>query len=637
MQVAPFPPNESERLLALHHLEILDTPPEERFDRITRLALQLFQVPMALVSLVDANRQWFKSCQGLHAQETDRSISFCAHAILQDDLLVIPDTHEDPRFADNPVVTGEPHIRFYAGYPLRSAEGYSLGTLCIVDRKPRTLGAAERQAMQDLAALAEAELNNIHLQQALLVEQERTARLESEARFQLLAENIDQVFWLSSPDMRRLDYVSPMYEKIWGRPRASLYEQPASFLDAIHPADPARVIAAQPLKQAGPYEQEYRIVKPDGTVRWVSARAFPIRNQTGEVIHIAGISEDITARKEAEQEAQAQLEFAHQIMNAMGQGLSVTNRAGYFDYVNPAYAQMVGHTPAELIGRSPREFVVAEELAKLEEARARRLAGEQTSHEFRLKRADGSAVYVLITGVPRWREGEIIGTIAVTTDLTERKQAEEALRESEERFRRLAAATFEGIAIHDNGLILDVNQELSTMFGYEPAELIGMNAAALATPQSRLLVLDHIRAGDERPCEAVGVRKDGSTFPVAISGKVLPHQGRMVSVAVLRDITEQRGVKAELEQQYWQAEYARTETRAILDAVSEAIILLTPEYRVHTVNQRFCDLFGIQADEVLDRPLPELRLFLEKVLEDPDAFRALVATTIAAPKTQFAD
>jgi GAF domain-containing protein len=117
---AALPPNEAQRIAALRALPILDTPREERFDRITRLAQRLFDVPIALITLVDANRQWFKSCMGIGVDQTPRSVSFCAHAILRDDALVIEDAQIDPRFADNPLVTDEPHIRFYAGQPHRA-------------------------------------------------------------------------------------------------------------------------------------------------------------------------------------------------------------------------------------------------------------------------------------------------------------------------------------------------------------------------------------------------------------------------------------------------------------------------------------------------------------------------------------
>jgi diguanylate cyclase (GGDEF)-like protein len=163
MLAAPLPQNEPTRLSTLRSLKLLDTPAEERFDRLTRLARRLFDVPIALVSLLDENRQWFKSCAGLGVQETARDISFCGHAIMQDDVFMIPDALADERFQDNPLVTGDPGIRFYAGQPLTVPNGSKLGTLCLIDTRPRELDDVERGLLRDLAHIAEQEIAAIEL------------------------------------------------------------------------------------------------------------------------------------------------------------------------------------------------------------------------------------------------------------------------------------------------------------------------------------------------------------------------------------------------------------------------------------------------------------------------------------------
>ncbi len=152
------PSDETQRLETLRSLDILDTASEERFDRVTRMAKRMFDVPIAIVSLVDENRQWFKSCLGLDVSETPRKVSFCGHAILDDAVFVIEDATADPRFADNPLVVGEPQIRFYAGCPLSVIDGHKLGTLCIIDRKPRRLSDEDLGLLRDLAAMVEREL-----------------------------------------------------------------------------------------------------------------------------------------------------------------------------------------------------------------------------------------------------------------------------------------------------------------------------------------------------------------------------------------------------------------------------------------------------------------------------------------------
>jgi diguanylate cyclase (GGDEF)-like protein len=159
MKTPDFPANEKERLKTLRSIDILDTDPEERFDRLTRMAKRVFGVSIALVSMVDENRQWFKSRAGLDASETGRDISFCGHAILGSDVFVI----EDERFADNPLVTGPPNIRFYAGVPLRYLNGSKLGTLCIIDQQPRSLDEDDLDMLRDLAEMAESELSAVHV------------------------------------------------------------------------------------------------------------------------------------------------------------------------------------------------------------------------------------------------------------------------------------------------------------------------------------------------------------------------------------------------------------------------------------------------------------------------------------------
>lgn len=156
---APIPADEARRLAALRHLGVLDTPPEERFDRLTRLAAAIFDVPTALVSLVDQDRQWFKSALGAGAlRETPRETSFCAHAVVNRETLVVRDTLSDARFADNPMVTGEPRVRFYAGEPLILPDGSCVGTVCLLDTRPRELDEARLQLLRDIGALVQREL-----------------------------------------------------------------------------------------------------------------------------------------------------------------------------------------------------------------------------------------------------------------------------------------------------------------------------------------------------------------------------------------------------------------------------------------------------------------------------------------------
>ena len=170
--IAPeTPPNDRDRLRALWALDILDTPAEERYDRIVRIAGLTLKAPIAYLSFVDENRQWLKANIGMPLCETDRDISFCGHTILQDRPLVIPDAAQDPRFHDNPMVIGDPFVRFYAGVPLHSVDGQNVGTLCVADREPRTMPDASLELLIEFAALVERELQLVDVidaQQRLL-------------------------------------------------------------------------------------------------------------------------------------------------------------------------------------------------------------------------------------------------------------------------------------------------------------------------------------------------------------------------------------------------------------------------------------------------------------------------------------
>jgi len=199
--VTPKPANEEARLVALDKYAILDTDPEQSFDDLTLLASFVCKTPIALISLIDEDRQWFKSRVGLKDAETSRDIAFCSTAIMQPDVFVVPDALADERFRDNPLVVSDPHIRFYAGAPLINEDGYALGTLCVVDRAPRELAPEEREALKALSRLVLAQLefrrNLILLKEAL---SDRTKEEhERQRELQHVQETLMRVLGLSQP------------------------------------------------------------------------------------------------------------------------------------------------------------------------------------------------------------------------------------------------------------------------------------------------------------------------------------------------------------------------------------------------------------------------------------------------------
>ncbi|GAC1476674.1 MAG: response regulator [Ktedonobacterales bacterium] len=298
MRNAPLPSNEAERLAALRTLRLLDTPPEERFDRVTRTAQRVFDVPIATVTLVDANRQWFKSCFGLPLAETTRDIAFCAHTILDGDTLIIPDATRDIRFEDNPLVTGEPYLRFYAGQPLRSLTGHAVGTLCIMDSRPRQLSDADVHALKDLAAWAENELNSVHLSQALEV------RRESEIRIRTVMDSVADGI-VTFDERGIIESLNPAAERIFGVRALRMVGQHVRALlpdAAIAVPAPAEVSDDQRARRRFTVIGEHREAegqRKDGTTFPADLAISAIHR--GKHTRFIAIVRDITARKRSEE------------------------------------------------------------------------------------------------------------------------------------------------------------------------------------------------------------------------------------------------------------------------------------------------------------------------------------------------
>ncbi|HMJ12916.1 MAG TPA: diguanylate cyclase [Polyangiaceae bacterium] len=292
---APTPPRETERLAALRRYAVLDTPPERAFDRITALAARLFDVPIALVSLVDADRQWFKSCLGLDVRETSRDLAFCAHAILAEEPLVVPDATQDERFVNNALVAGPPRFRFYAGAPLRTPDGFLVGTLCVLDRRPRTLSAKELTVLVDLAAMVVDEL-------------ELRLAVRMRAMFERLAQMSPDLIYIFDLAAGRNLYDNRAPTSVLGYDVAEVGSEIPPWM--FHPDDLRKVQAhfadREYASGADKMQLTCRVKGASGAYRWFHAReAVFERDERGKATHRLGIASEITALKEAEAKLEA--------------------------------------------------------------------------------------------------------------------------------------------------------------------------------------------------------------------------------------------------------------------------------------------------------------------------------------------
>jgi PAS domain S-box-containing protein len=313
---------EADRLAALHAYGVMHTAPEAGFDDVVALAAGICDAPTALISLVDSDIQWFKARVGLDACQTGRDVSFCDHAMREHDVMVVPDAALDPRFSDNALVTGEPHIRFYAGAPLVSADGFPIGSLCVIDHAPRAQGLTPLQK-RTLTVLAAQVVNQLELRRALAQGRADDASLasagialaESEAKFRAIADSLPQMVWSTRPDGFH-DYYNARWYEFTGTPPGSTDGE--GWNDMFHPEDQARAreIWTHSLSTGDLYEIEYRLRRADGVYRWTLGRATPIRNEAGAITRWFGTCTDIEDLKRS-QEGKDLLsqELSHRIKN----------------------------------------------------------------------------------------------------------------------------------------------------------------------------------------------------------------------------------------------------------------------------------------------------------------------------------
>jgi PAS domain S-box-containing protein len=324
------PANERDRQRALDDMQILDTPMDEAFDGLVRVAALVTDSPIALISLIDHDRQWFKARHGLDSVELPRDVSFCGHVVADSQPMLVPDAHLDDRFADNPVVTGTPHVRFYAGVPLRTTDGFSLGTLCAIDHVPRTLTAAQIEALEILARQVVHLMEKSRLRLTALREAERFRAL-----FDGMAEGVvvqattgaitqnnaaaSRILGLSGDEMRGVTSVDPRWR--------SVHEDGSPYPGETHPA-------MVTLRTGAPQRNAVMGVhKPDGTLTWISINSEPLLAPDGGAFEVLTTFHDISPIKAAYEQLSRHERLA----------LTGTLVAGIGHEINSPLAQVMGN------------------------------------------------------------------------------------------------------------------------------------------------------------------------------------------------------------------------------------------------------------------------------------------------------
>ncbi len=423
--------DESERLAILRDYAVLDTEREAAFDDVVALVARICETPIAVVNLIDADRQWFKAETGLGVRETPLATSFCAHALLQEDGMVVPDAALDPRFIDNPLVTGEPGLRFYAGRLLKTPEGLPLGTLCVLDTKPRPEGLNELQAMA-LDTMARQVMSQMELRRVLRLRDES----EDTARRALGASNYVGAWdWDIAADRVVAD---ERFAALFGvNPLVARAGVPiGAFLPSIHPDDQARVGTEIDAAMAGEgvFQSEYRVRNGQGDMRWIVARGQVDFDPNGVPIRFPGVVVDITDRKQADAELEAvaarlrESEAQFRVLaDAMPQMVWSTRPDGFHDYYNARWYEFTGVPAGSTDGEGWNDMFHPDDQPLAWERWSRSLeTGEPYEIEYRLKHHSGVYRWTLGRAVAVLSdEGEITRWFGTCTDIDELKRLEQ--------------------------------------------------------------------------------------------------------------------------------------------------------------------------------------------------------------------
>ena len=560
MPAAPLPPDESARLHALRELDILDSSPEPEFDALVKVAALVCGVPISLISLIDAERQWFKANLGLpRVSETPRELAFCAHAILGDDVFEIPDATQDPRFSDNALVTSDPHIRFYAGAPLRMADGSRVGTLCVIDRMPRQLNATQREVLGQLAVAATKALEG---RRAARVERELLEKKQQiEASFLALSNSVPIGIYATDAQGACI-YTNPRWQEIYGlSAEQSLGD---GWSKAVHPDDQEKVIAEwrRTTTEPSAFELEFRIQHHDGGIRHVRAMAKRTTKTDGTVTGFIGSVEDVTervAQSRQIQETHARITLA---TDAGQIGIWEYDVAKADQTWNPWMYRLHGLAVGAdrgtfeqrqgTVHRDDRELVVA--------SMKNALAGIGLFNiAYRIVWPDGSIHHLRTTAkLVRNNVGHAVKLIGATWDVTPLRLLADKLAEEHELLRVTLQSIGDAVITTDaDGRITWLNPVAERMTGW-------LNGEAKSRPLAQVfhIVSEETRELAESPIERCLTQKEvaglashtlllsrnGEEFGIEDSAAPIHNQvGELLGmVLVFHDVTEQRRMSGEM-------------------------------------------------------------------------------------------
>ncbi|MDH4185935.1 MAG: PAS domain S-box protein [Nitrospira sp.] len=482
MKIAPLPDNEDARLAELRQYDILDTEPEEDYDDLTRLASAICKTPIALISLIDANRQWFKAKTGVDVTETPRDIAFCAHAIHQPDIFVVPDATQDERFTDNPLVTRDPNIRFYAGMPLITTMGHALGTLCVIDRVPRDLTPDQQDALRRIGrqVVRLFTLRGLIKDHATMVQ----TVLQNESRWTYAFEGNGDGVW-DWDLVTGTVFFSDRWKNILGYEPADIGATMDEWLSRIHPDDlsVAKSTLDHHIQRHVPvYSHEHRMRHKDGSYRWIQCRGKVIsRHINGNALRMVGTHTDISDRKQTDAAMQASEERLRLVIQGTNDGIWDWNMHTHALFTSARWKEILGYQEDEV---SDHDSAFFDLLHPDDQAPVSR---ELTRHfeehvpyalEIRMRHKDGRYRWLLTRGeAVRDADGHPQRMVGSLTDIDSRKEAEERAQATQTLLSAIVDNLPSMVFVKDAASLrfVQFNTAGEQLTGYSRNDIIGKN------------------------------------------------------------------------------------------------------------------------------------------------------------------
>ena len=560
---AQLPTNEARRLDALTRTEILDSLPERAYDDLVTLASQICGTPIALISMVDRDRQWFKAKVGLPSSETPRDLAFCSHAILvPDEVFSIHDAQRDDRFSRNPLVTGGPHIRFYAGAPIVTDTGEALGTVCVIDTKPRQLDESQKRCLQVLARQAG---DLLKARRATIAAERRVRRQEiltDEARLKQErgAELLDLV--LQGGELGMWDLHVPSGEwTINTREHAMLGFDPAEakadrmdWRDLVHPDDWTVIEAAMLPHLRGRtthYECAHRMRHRDGHWVWVLDRAVVVeKDADGSAIRIVGTHRDITRQRLAEIEREQDTQRLELVLGGGDIGWWDLHLPTDSFVFNDTWAAMLGFRREEVEGTMAFWDTLIHQVDGMafRQDMNRHLRGETPKFdgEIRMRHKAGYWVWVMARAkvVERDAAGRAVRVVGTNFDISVRKASEAALASEVDRRKVLLEQANDAIFVMSRDLrMLEANPSFARLLGYADDEILAIPPWTWSLHfDTEAKLRDKMASMPSRHWtqESIWQRKDGVPLDVEVSCSTLVIDGVQQYLFVCRDVTERK-------------------------------------------------------------------------------------------------